>query len=400
MMKQVLLCCIYSFFLLTGIANAQYFNIHTWESFESGSLPATMSLGYNADPQSVAVFPFGIPGTPKEMVTPTAEIECGRYGLTFVPTMEKKMLSLFSPVSLDRSRLGETGHALYQADFYLPPEGEDLPNIALLAAVANPDNSLSYQIYRFGILRGGKRVYFSYLQDPKVPPTVFESQDIKELNLSRPGWHRFQIIFKGQSEIYCAVDRTPTKFSPITETSLQVLNPGIMVAINDNPRPVVADNLSIQWSAAEVPLPDSPWVPRAIKKETNLLADGSPLPWFSNPSQAWTVSSAQKRPLLVMFYSPKMSPYQHLLSICPNDQQTNDLLQRHVLARVDANQLWGASLAQKLGVVRIPTLVVMGPDGREISRAEVIRGQTKWDELTGKLWPGQAGFGAVGGAGN
>jgi hypothetical protein len=397
-MRALFLSLVLLFTVIHQTTFGQYFNIHTWESFENGSVPSTLSYWHHADQQSVTVFPYGIPGTPKEMLTDISSFECGKFGLGFFPTEEKRQLSLVSGLAMDRARLGAVGHALFQADFFLPAEGQHVPNQALLAIREGPqstdgtESTFRFDMYRFGILEGGKNVFFSFQVNEQEQPVLYEQQLISDFKLQRPGWHRFQIIFKGPQEIYCCIDRVQTKFSPIRETTHMRLKPGLMVSYLQKPAPCVADNLSIQWSPEEVPLPDSPWIPRRVTKETNLLSDGSPLPWFTNPSQAWTVSSAQKRPLLVMFYSPKMNPYKYLLSICPNDAKTSTMLERHVLARVDANQLWGAALAQKLGVVRIPTLIVMGPDGREVARAEVVRGQTKWDDVMRGLWPGEAAF--------
>lgn len=375
--------------------HAQYYNIHTWESFESG-MPTNLALGHQADSTSAMLFPYATPGTAPEIRAGVAALECGSFGLGIFPSAEKKHLSVFSPASLDRTRLGEKGRALYQADLYLPAEGQPVPFFALLAAVPTPDNKLSYQIYRFGIMEGGKKLFFSYIVDEKTPPTIFEMQSLKEFPLKRPGWHRFQIIFAGQEKIVCAVDQVPTKFSPIVEGSLKKLNPGLMVTYSKDPTPCLADNLSIQWSPEDVPLPVSPWVTRPVEKGTHLIGNGSPLQWFDDPKQGWKVASAQKRPMLVMFYSPNVIPYQYLQSICPSDDATRDFLAQYVLIRVDANQLAGGTLAQKMKVQRLPTLMLLGPKGAEINRVSIMRGETKWEDvLKAMTVPANAGPGAT-----
>lgn len=365
-------------------ASAQYYNIHTWESFESG-MPNNMALGHQADKSSVMVFPYATPGTAPVIREGVAALECGNFGVGIFPSPEKKHLSIFSPASLERSKLGDKGRALYQADFFLPAADQPVPNFALLAAVPTPDNKLSYQIYRFGILEGGKRVFFSFIQGEKTAAVRFESQKLEELGLKRPGWHRFQIIFAGQEDIYCAVDQIPTSFSPIKDGTLTKLNPGLMVTYSKTPAPCLADNLSIQWSAEDVPLPVSPWVTKPIAQGTNLIGDGSPLQWFNNPTQGWTVAKAQKRRILLLFYAPNVVPYQYLQSICPNDEAARDFLAQHVLIRVDANQLAGGTLAQKLKIQRLPTILLLGPTGSELSRSAIKRGETKWEDVVKDL---------------
>jgi hypothetical protein len=45
-----------------------------------------------------------------------------------------------------------------------------------------------------------------------------------------------------------------------------------------------------------------------------------------------------------------------------------------VLLKVDVNQLGGGTLAQRFGIVRVPTFMVMGPDGKELKRIPVVSG--------------------------
>ena len=370
--------------LVATSAGAQYYNIHTWESFESG-MPTNLSLGHQADSTSAMLFPYSTPGTAPQILEGVAALECGNFGLGIFPTAEKKHLSVFSPASLERSRLGATGRALYQADLYLPAANQPVPFFALLAAMPTKDNKLSYEIYRFGIMEGGKKLFFSFIRDNLSQPVIFVMEPLKGKPLKRPGWHRFQIIFAGQTDIICAVDQVPTAFSPIHEGTLTRLNPGLMVTYSKTPAPCLADNLSIQWSPDDVPLPVSPWVTKPIPEGTNLIGDGSPLQWFNNPKQGWTVASAQKRPMLVLFYAPNVLPYQYLQSICPNDNGARDFLNKHVLIRVDANQLAGGTLAQKMKVQFLPTLLLLGPRGEELGRVTVKRGETKWETLVTEL---------------
>jgi hypothetical protein len=59
------------------------------------------------------------------------------------------------------------------------------------------------------------------------------------------------------------------------------------------------DNLSIQWSFENVPLPDSPWLlPMANANAPNesLMESGSSVFWLTDAQKAWKLASIQKRP--------------------------------------------------------------------------------------------------------
>jgi thiol:disulfide interchange protein len=65
----------------------------------------------------------------------------------------------------------------------------------------------------------------------------------------------------------------------------------------------------------------------------------------------------------------------------PRDATTRALLDKYVLLRVDVNQLNGGFQAQRFNIVRVPTLMVLSPDGREQRRLPVISNQTKADAV-------------------
>ena len=367
--------------LCVSTAIAQY-RVHTWESFETGDIPATLFRGHAADKTNLFAYNYATPGTPPAMTMGMANIENANFGVKFVLAKKKNHVSVVSPISLDRRTLGAVGKALYQADFYLPPEGEPMPTTALMAMVVEKGRS-TYKFYRFGVLAGGKDVYFAFANDTPSP-LLFKPEKIAPFKLARPGWHRFQMIMVGQEDIYCAIDGTPTKFSPIKEKTLSVLNAGLMVADDKGEGEVVADNLSIQWSFENVPLPDSPWtmtIAEADKPNTSLMDSGASVYWLNDAQRAWKLASAQKRPILTKFYAPKIGPYQYLKAITPNDEETRTLLNHFVLLDVDVNQLGGGTMGQKFGIVRLPTFMVLGPDGKEIGRLPVAANQTRWDSV-------------------
>ncbi len=367
---------------------AQY-TIHTWESFEQGRIPQNLFLGHDANDQSVRVLPLQGAGVPPRLTAGVAAVECGRGGLLFQPSDETPHLSLFSPVSLNRRQLGQNGRALYQADIYLPAPGQPVPNVSLVAHGLASDGSTTYRFYRFGVLEGGERVFFSFT-DNEPQPTIYHSQLLAELGLERPGWARFQIIFIGQDQIFCAVNGEPTSFSPIAENTHQVLNAGLMVTSPELGAPAIADNLSIQWTPRQAPLPESPWktLPAdATSPNTTPFETGREVVWLTNPSEAWQRAASQRRPLLVNFTVPNISPTRYLNGLAPNTGEVHELLNRFVLLRIDANQLQGGTLAQRFDVVRTPTLLVLGPDGKEDRRVTVIPNQTTWPELERFLSP-------------
>lgn len=368
--------------LLGGVASAQQYQVHSWESFEEGQLSDRVIRGHFADESTVQVKPVTGVGLPQQVLTASARLELGNGLLEFAPTSERPHLSIFTPVSLDRRNLGTRGSALYQADFYFPPAGEPMPSVAMLAQVLDGEGKTTYRFYRFGYEEGKNRVFFAFLNNT-AQPEVFLFQSVDELNLRRPGWHRFQIIFHGQSEIYCAIDGQFTSFSPITEGTHSQLNAGLMVTSQNFDARALVDNLSIQWTTGESPLPLSPWTSIALtdaNPNTTPLESGSSVAWLNDPNEAWSRASAQKRPLLVMFYVPGIVPYESLKTRIPNDAETHNLFNRYVLLRIDANQLMGGRLAEKFGVIRLPTFIVMNASGQE-ERRHIVTPQATWPEI-------------------
>lgn len=384
-------------FLLQS-ASAQ-FKIHTWESFEAGIIPPTLLMGHDADASTILPYEYLRQNAPAAMLSGVANVECGIFGVHFKPSPDKKHLSVVSPAAMRRESLGSNGRALFQADFYLPEQGASFPNTALLAIeVGGQWPTTSYKMYRFGISEGGGRLFFAYANDEinktKGAPLVYHHQNLSELNLKRPGWHRFQMIFTGQDQIVCAVDMQPTKFSPVRESSLRNLHAGMMVASTAGNNSCVVDNISIQWSFDGAPLPESPWVrplDNAGVPNANYMESGSEVLWLADPQNAWAISQQQQRPLLVQFYSPNVPPYTYLTGITPRDADTRQLLNRFVLLKLDVNQLGGGALGQRFNIVRVPTLMVMGPDGSEIGRLPVVMNQTTWPQVQSLLNSATAG---------
>lgn len=367
------------------------YTVHSWEDFETQALPKSLLLGHFANQERAFTRPYSEMENAASLVGSGASLQVGNRGLFFQPQPKLNHLSVFSRMSLDRSRLGEKGRALYQADFYLPEAGKQLPNVALLAAVPGAEGKLTYSFYRFGVKAGGENVFFSFSNNGPEP-VMYQQQELAQLQLSRPGWHRFQIIFLGQEDIYCAVDGTYTSFSPIKEKALQKLNAGLMVTATAK-EPLagcLVDNLSIQWTAYDAPLPISPWAsptpaaPGVVAGSAVQILDDSTL-WTTDPKAAWGQAKAQGKPVLTLFFVPNLSPYKYLQSIMPNDQAARDVLSKYVLLKVDANQLYGGALAQRYRVMRIPTFMVIGTDGQMVKQVVVENNKSQWSELAAAL---------------
>jgi len=382
MLTRVLIIAVLLFICSDTFAQ---FRVHSWLDFEEPYLPASLSAGHEADSQTVKVFPFSQAPTliPNE---PVLQQELGNNGLLFQTVDKRRHLTVFDTLSLDRTKLGNSGQALYQADFFLPAEGEPIPNVSLLAAVKKPDQTASYAFYRFGILAGGERVFFSCTDGINPEPTVYEQQKISELNLQRPGWHRFQIVFRGQNKIECVIDGKTTGFSPITEGTHTTLSAGLMITSNESGSQALVDNLSIQWTNQSAPLPISPWDRDATNRVQ--ISTGSPFDsenWMNDPSKAWSLAQSWQKPILVFFYSPQSEPYKDLLKLHPPGVNSQSLFSDYVTVRVNTNQLNGGRLAQKFGIYRIPSFIIMNTDGSEKGRLVYNPKTSSWNEITAFL---------------
>jgi hypothetical protein len=400
-----------------ALGQGQY-QVFAWENFESGQFPGSLEMAFSADRSSVYVVPYNAPGMPPGILEGIAEVECGKFGLRFDATPDKRFLSVVNQSILDRRLLGTQGKALYQADFYFPPEGYDVPNCAVLATVKSVQGAeTSWRNYRLGILDGNK-VYFSYTDGlkKKGEPVMYKQQTLSEGTLQRPGWHRLQIIFDGQENILCSLDGKATSFSPVVEPTLVQLQAGLMVTVPEGATmTAIADNLSIQWTNEDLPLPDSPWAGGASTASYATMyqgvqptvaaaaptapgaasaADTGQINWLLSPTQGWEVAQAQGKPVLVLLYTPYARYYQELERIFSTDAEARRLVNQFVPVRVDANQLIGGTLAQQFGIFRVPTFLVMGLDSQEKGRV-TFDANTPWATVAGQLQRSLTGGGGA-----
>ncbi|MBN1901326.1 thioredoxin family protein [Candidatus Sumerlaeota bacterium] len=391
-MKVVPIAC---FLFLMGTAFCQY-KVFVWDNFDDGIKPSTLEFSHEASPKSVFVHNYQAPGTPPSILDGKAHSECGPFGLRFKTGEKARFLSVVDSLTLNRNLLGDKGRALYQADFYLPHEGEPYPAMSVFAV----DHEIGEMVkrwnwYRFGI--DNQNIYFSYNNGyiKKGAPVLYLHEKIRNLSLRRPGWHRFQIVFEGKEKIICAIDGSPLSFSPIMEGALRNLRAGIMVAsAPDKPGECFADNLSVQWTPEDVPFPDSPWVSQEVASSPSnsianpLLSMNSPTPsdslshnWLTIPEEAWQKGLAEKKSLLILFYAPRVKMYQELLPILEADPHALNLLSQFILLKIEVNQLKGGKIAETFKVNKVPAFVVMEPvSGKETARA-VMLSDTPWAKV-------------------
>jgi hypothetical protein len=379
-----------AFLLLMGNAFSQY-QVFVWDNFDDGKVPPTLEYSHEASADTVGIYDFTSQGTPPAVLEGIAKTECGRCGLKFASSPKARVLSIVDSLTLDRDLLGNNGRALYQADFFLPEPGQPFPSMSVFAVDHEIDQVVKrWNWYRFGI--DGTNVFYAYNNGyvKKGAPVAYLHQKLDTLNLKRPGWHRFQIIFEGNLKIICAIDGQVLSFCPIEEGTLRNLRAGIIVVPPQNTQgECFADNLSVQWTPEDVPLPDSPWV-EPISRGADREDSGNPLlmktpatvtqqnVWFENPDEAWQKSHAEKKPLLILFYAPRVKIYQEIVPILEADPQALKLLSQFNLLKVEVNQLRGGKIAETFKVNKVPTFVVLEPvEGKEIVKTVMLSG-TPW----------------------
>jgi len=381
--------------------SAQYM-VFSWDSFEGARVPDTLQMKFQASPETVGAVDYAAPTAPSGIRNGIAQVECGRYGIAFAPTPDRKFVAVVNPLTLNRQRLGTTGKALYQADFFLPPEGQEVPTLAVLAVARDEQNRQSiWRMYRFGVYRNDN-LFFAYADGDKQKgtPVLTRVQPMSDLNLARPGWHRFQIVFRGQEDIVFAVDGKETNFSPVKEASLTELQAGIMVTNSEDHMQVCyADNLSIQWTPDDLALPDSPWTggataaaftsasqtePGGARSAGGGSGSGTGISWHASPESAWAECTTKKRPVLVLFYMKGARAYPALEQILTTDDSAQQLVSRFVPLRLDVNQLTGGSLAQKFNVFRVPAFLVVGENGTP--KAQIVFDEKiQWPSVAAQL---------------
>jgi len=377
-------------FFLPQIGFSQY-QVYYWANFENGSLPQDhIPLGV-AFQNVIGIADYSkLTGMPAEFHSGKAASETGKYGLILRSDPKIWMTGLGVGVILNRDQLGARGRALYQADFFVPGGSVPLPSLAVLAMEPPfPGEKIPKSIYRFGMTKAF-RMYFSYVIRGTEEATMYKEDRVFSEKMPRPAWHRFAIVFEGPNTIRCYVDGNELSFSPIQEPTLRKLQVGLMLADKEYSYTCYADNLCIQYTPQDVPLPDSPylasWEKKPSQPQTTIIQPPTietAFVWL-DPDTAWQQSSVTQSSMLVYFHAPKIADTLRLNQIFETDKKAQDFLRKYILVKVDVNQLQGGMIAQKYRVFKVPTIIIFNPNGTEKLRAIFGKNDT-WGTLSAKL---------------
>lgn len=365
--------------LLTSGAAAQYrqFAVEDFES-TAGKWPATFEHGHHSTPLTTRTVTWAATEKGGVLHAGPAGVVVGNYGLELRPLESDPHLSVMDRRALERNKLGANGAALFQVDFYFDEDEGNHPTLAILANASEGTDRSVYRFYRFGVDRD--RIYFSFTNN-KSTPDMYLRQALSEFNLTRPGWHRLQMIFRGADEIMCAIDGQLTSFSPISDSTLARIEPGIMVTRSKEggDRAVYADNLSILWTPnANDDPPGSPWLVRssvavpAKGMQANRWSIGGQQ-WTTSPSDAWKRASAENKVILALFHGDDLAANENVIALL-GSEEAKPVLTQCVTLRVDVGESSGQVFAGRYGLKEYPTVAVIGPDGNMINNVPVQPG--------------------------
>lgn len=354
-------------FLVTGIAFPNY-EPYAHQDFEHGNLkiPETLRYGLNSSPLTTAIVDWNNDRFRNVIPKDDTRSALGSYGFELFPIQSDPYLSVIDQRAINRKQISRNSAALFQVDFFIPEDTINAPTMALLANAA--DDSTEYHFYRFGIDRD--RVYFSFT-NREAAPELYLRQPLAELNLEKNQWHRFQMQFKGDGTIICAIDGKITSFSPIEEDSLEVLEPGIMVTYSRTgvDQPVYADNLGI-WSTDNILAlpPVIPWMKgkESETKVNNLYSNywgiGQLVEWETTPSNAWKSASENDKPIFALFHSDNDKEKALILEELRFDMAIGTI-QKHIPLRINVSDSSGEFIASRYQIEKFPTIAILNQDG-------------------------------------
>jgi len=379
------------------------YQLYRWANFEDGKFQVgAVPIGEYFDTTVKVVEYARIPNMPVEFHTGVSERETGQYGLWLKGDPAIWMAGLADGVVLDRDKLGMSGRALYQADFFIPPSDQFLPSIAVLAMEPLPPGGKQpVSFYRFGLSKN-VFLYFSHVVKDEEQARIFKQDKAFLTKTPRPGWHRFAIVFEGVSTIRCYVDGQQPSFSPVEESTLRKLQVGIMLAEKDAAYECFVDNLSIQWTPEDAPLPDSPYAPSwgsgasgggvaapeaqsTPQLPPSMVSTQRPatLEWLDT-NTAWQRSKAGNTPMLVYFMAPRIPATQKLDGLIQSSNDAQTFLGKYILVKIDVNQLEGGHLAKKFRIFKVPTMVILDAKGTEMGKA-IFRSTDDWNTFSAQF---------------
>jgi hypothetical protein len=368
--------------LAAGELPAQYI-VYQWDNLENSQYPPKYSpIGTSFDEKVKVVGLSQVNGLPPGFRSVEAARETGQFGLAITSDPKNVLTGLATGTVLQREKLGAQGKALYQADFYFPAETEKQTNFAVLAMLPmKPGQSQPQQFYRFGVSKL-KALYFSFVEGASKPQTEVKTDKELFKKVPKASWHRLSIVFEGRSRIRCFVDGREASFSPIEEGTLKELQVGILNAENKDVLTTYVDNMSIQWTPEDVPLPDSPYA-ASWGDAPSAPQPANAMTWLT-PEEGKAKATASGRPMFVYMHAPRVAATQTLNQILDSDPKAREFLKGYVPVKIDVNQLQGGTIARHLNVSRIPTVILMQPNGAELGRTIYVPGKT-WEAMAAGL---------------
>ena len=394
--NTVIFLTIISLFIMIVSSGFGQYQLYRWVNFEKGRFPeGSVPFGENMQGAINVVEYSKVSNMPRAFHSGIAGTETGRYGLWLKGDPTVWVVGLADSVLLDRDRLGSNGRALYQADFYLPESGKYLPSLAVLAMEPLLPNAVAPQsFYRFGFTKN-TYLYFSHVVADEEEARIYVHEESLIPYISRPGWHRFAIVFEGRNNIRCYIDGHEPKFSPVDEPTLRRLQVGIMLAEQDFNYTAFVDNLSIQWTPEDAPIPESPYASTwgdyksqpttqpASPPSQPLTPQTTQIGWL-DPNTGWQQSKATGKPMMVFFHAPRVAATQPLNNIFQTNPQAQAALAQYISIKINVNQYQGGELAKKFRIFKVPTIVILNSNGQETSRG-IFGNYDTWQTFSNKL---------------
>jgi hypothetical protein len=375
---------------IVGVSQGQFHDYFT-NDFEAGlNMDNTFALGYRFEDMVSLVDLNAMTGMSPQFRDICAMNETGQYAIKLHSDPTNWITGLGSGVVLIRDKLGMDGQALMQADFYIPPPDQVMPNIALLAMEPLKGNEVTPQsLYRFGVAEN-KWLYFSHVDVDSPSANIFVFDSSIAAYLPRPAWHRFAMLFEGGSRIRCFIDGRELAFSPIEDSSLGKLQAGIMLADKKLKYDCYVDNLCIKWAQANTPLPECAYAQmwRQVPGQNQQVA----MPATAMPSQFqngiehggtqtelqwldYTTARAypvwSQSPKLFYFSTPKGLATQHIENLFKTDADARQCISKYIRVKVNITDTQGSQIARHFSVYKAPTIVVLNHADRETGRVIV-----------------------------
>lgn len=98
------------------------------------------------------------------------------------------------------------------------------------------------------------------------------------------------------------------------------------------------------------------------------LPEIKPFEGWQDPEKAWSEAQSSKKDFLIYFYSPGIAQSDNLTKIIDNDSRAKTYLSKLAAAKVNVKDAAGKAIAQKYGVFKVPTILVITPDAKAFKK--------------------------------